>query len=127
MSGMMARFSPAELFMAGGALLVLLTDLVFGIFGAYSFSAVIWGAAAAVLVLIVLRSWLRGQAPSSYTFLLVALVAVAVLSTVRNLILDIRFIPGRSLDVTYFLGAIGLYVGIGLMVYGAFLAWRARA
>jgi hypothetical protein len=123
---MMARFSQAELFMGGGALIVLLSDLIFAVFGDYSFSAVIWGASAAVLVLILLRHWLKGEAPGSYRFLLIALVAVAVLSTVRNLLLDGLFIPGRSLGATYYLGALGLYVGILIMAVGAFRAFQAR-
>jgi hypothetical protein len=46
---------------------------------------------------------------------------LAVLATIRNLILDVLFVPGRNLDITYFLGALALYVGVALMAVGA---WR---
>ena len=46
MSNMFATFTQAELFVAGGAALIVLTDIVFAMFGPYSFSNVIWTTAA---------------------------------------------------------------------------------
>jgi hypothetical protein len=52
---------------------------------------------------------------------------VAVLGGVRDLLYDLRFIPGRSLEVTYYLGMVGLYVGVVLMGLGAWMLWRRAA
>lgn len=129
MSGMFASMSRAELFMAGGAALILLTDLVFVIFGDYSFSNIVWASAALALLLILTNGRMSGMdwSRSTYQKLLFLVGALAVLAAVRDLLYDVLFIPGRSLSVTYYLGALGFYVGVALMAFGAWQLWSRRA
>ncbi len=127
MSGMLSSMSRAELFMAGGAALILLTDLVFVIFGDYSFSNIVWGSAALALILILTNGrmgmdWSR----STYQKLLFLVGALAVFAAIRDLLYDVLFIPGRSLSVTYYLGAVGFYIGVALMAFGAWQLWKGR-
>ena len=127
-SALIRSMSRAELFIAGGALIIVLSDLIFAIFGDYGFSNVIWGAAAVSLILVLLNGRMRGMSlsASTYQLLIFLAAAVAVLAGIRNLILDVVYIPGRALDVTYYLGALTLYVGLGLMAFGAWQLWSRR-
>ena len=128
MPAFMASMSRAELFIAGGALLILLTDLVTVIFGPYSFSNVIWAAAAVSLLLVLTdgRVAMFNWASSNYFTLLSLGVLVVVVVGVRELLRDILFVPGRSLDAMYLLGMLGLYVGIALMAFGGWQLWSRR-
>jgi hypothetical protein len=121
----MASMSQAELMMGGGALVILLADLVFGVFGDYGFSAVIWGSAAVVVIAVAMRRLFKWGFGTGYETILVVATLLAVLATIRNLILDVLFVPGRNLDITYFLGALTLYVGVALMAVGAWRMLRA--
>src|SRR5687768_8224106 len=53
--GVSISLSQPEAMVAGGAGLILLTDLIFGLFGSYGVSTVIWTAAAVALVLVLAR------------------------------------------------------------------------
>lgn len=129
LSGMLASMSQAELMIGAGALLILLTDLVFVLFGPYSFSQVIWAAAATSLVLVLthgrvaMMSWVG----SNYQTLLSLGILVAVLMAIRELLRDLLFIPGRSLDSMFLLGMVGLYVGVAVMAFGGWQLWKGRA
>ncbi len=126
MSSMLASYSKAELYVLGGGLLVLLSDLVFDIFGSYSFSHIIWAAALAAMLMVVLGGRMSSSGRTA-RLLAIGAVGVALYATARNLLLDILFIPGRGLDVTYFLGAVALYVGVAVMAWGAYELWRSRS
>ena len=127
MPAFMARMSRAELFIGGGALLVVLTDLVFVIFGPYTFSNVIWAAAAVSLVLVLThgRVAMMGWASSNYHTLLSLGALTAVLVAVRELIRDVRVLSSGP-SVMFLLGMVGLYVGVALMAFGAFQLWSRR-
>lgn len=128
MTNMFASFSQAELLIGGGALLIVLTDIVFGMFGPFSFSNIIWVAAAIALLAVVLVRFGRMALPVPYDSVLVVAGAVAAISGVRDFIYDVLYVarPGNS-SPGYVLGMVGLYVGVGLMAFGAWLLWRRRA
>ena len=125
-NSMLASYSRGELYVLGGGLLVLLSDLVFDVFGAYSFSHIIWAAAAAAILMVVLAGRMSTSGRTA-RLLAIGAVGVALYATARNLLLDLLFIPGRSLDVTYFLGAAALYVGVAIMALGAWEMWKTRS
>jgi hypothetical protein len=126
---MLASMSRAELFIAGGAALILLTDIVFVVFGAYGSTNIVWATAAVALILILTHNRIGAMGLSDPTYRALLLVAggVALLAGIRDLLYDIQYFPGRSVDITYFLGALGLYVGVALMAFGAWLLWSRRA
>ena len=62
-----------------------------------------------------------------YRFGLVVLGLLALVAAIRYLLLDVMFIPGRSLNVMYFLGALVFYVAVLLMAAGAYMIWRRQA
>jgi hypothetical protein len=128
MSGMLASMSRAELFMAAGAALILVTDVIFVVFGAYGSTNIVWASAAVALILILTHNRMSAISISDGTYRALLLVTgfVALLAGIRDLLYDIQFFPGRSVDITYFLGALGLYVGVALMAFGAWQLWSRR-
>jgi hypothetical protein len=115
--------------MLGGALLYLVGDLVFGVFtDYYSFSTVGWIVAVVVALMILMHARPMGlTVPSGgYRFGLVVLGLLVLAAGIRFLLLDVMFIPGKSLNVMYFLGALVFYVAVGLMAVGAFQIWRRQ-
>jgi hypothetical protein len=129
MSGMLSSMSRAELFIAAGAALILVTDLIFTVFGAYGSTNIVWAAAAVALVLILTHSRVSSMSLSDSTYRALLLVTgfVALLAGIRDLLYDIQYFPGRPVDITYMLGALGLYVGVALMAFGAWQLWSRRA
>lgn len=132
MPGMLASMSRSDLFIAGGAALVILTDLVFVIFGPYSFSNVIWAAAAVALAVVLGRGRMAesmGWGGSRYGTLLSLLALTAFLVAIRELIRDLIFLSGNlsGVSVSFMLGMVGLYVGVGLMAFGAWQMWSKRS
>jgi hypothetical protein len=123
--------SQAEIFIAAGALLILITDVVFVIFGSYSFSNVIWAAAATSLVLVLThgRVAMMGWAVSNYSTLLSLGVLVAVLVAIRELVRDLIAVSGAlgGISVGFLLGMVGLYVGVVLMALGGWQLWKGRS
>jgi len=127
MSNMFAAFSQGELLVAAGGALIVLTDIVFAMFGPYSFSNIIWAAGAVALVSVLLVRFGRMSLPFPYEAVLVMAGLVALLGGLRDLAYDLLYIPGRSLELTYYLGMLALYAGVALMALGAWLLWRRAA
>lgn len=127
MNNMFASWSQAELLIAAGGALIVLTDIVFGMFGPYSFSNIIWIAAAVALLSVVLVRFARMTLPFRYEAVLIMAGIVAVLGGVRDLAYDLQYVTGaRNLEATYFLGMLGLYAGVVLMGIGAWILWRRQ-
>mgnify|MGYP001255350095 CR=1 FL=1 len=57
--------------------------------------------------------------PFPYEGVVIATGLLAGLSGLRDLIYDVLYIPGRSLEATYYVGMVGLYLGVALMAAGA--------
>ena len=129
MPSFLSKLSRAELFMAGGALLIMLTQLIFVMFGPYGFADIAWAAAVVALVLILLngRSAAMNFSGETYRSLLLLLGAFVAIVGVRELIDDVRFISASRIDPTYYLGFLGFYAGVVLMVFGAWQLWSRRA
>jgi hypothetical protein len=130
MSGAFASMSQAELMIGGGALLIVLIDLIFAVFlGSYSFSQVLWAGAVVALLAVAMTHFMRMTLPFAYTSLLMLAGAVVAITSVRELLRDLIFLTGRSGPVRaeFLLGALGLYVGVALMVFGVWTMWRSRA
>jgi hypothetical protein len=129
-TSMFAGVSQGELLILAGSALILLGDIVFGIFGDYSYSAVVWVAAVLSLILVLThnRPQMGMDVPAGgYRIGLILLGGLAFLAGVRYLLLDAIYVPGRNLSLTYFLGALVFYVAVGLMSVGAFMVWRRRS
>ena len=129
-TSLFAGVSQGELLILAGSALILLGDIVFGIFGDYSYSAVVWVAAVLSLILVLThgRPQLGMTMPEGgYRIALILLGGLAFLAGVRYLLLDAIYVPGRSLALTYLLGALVFYVAVGLMSVGAFMVWRRRS
>ncbi len=129
MSGMLASMSRAELFIAAGAALILLVDIVFVIFGPYSFSIVIWAAAATSLVLVLThgRVAMMSWAGSNYQTLISLAVLVTVLVAIRELVRDLIALSSLGgVSVNFLLGMVGLYVGVALLAFGGWQLWSRR-
>lgn len=126
MNNMFASWSQAELLIAAGGALIVLTDIVFAMFGPYSFSNIIWIAGAVALLSVVLVRFARMALPFRYEAVLIMAGIVAVVGGVRDFAYDLLYVPGRSVEVTYFLGMLGLYAGVVLMGIGAWILWRRQ-
>jgi hypothetical protein len=127
MPSFMASLGRAELFMAAGAALIVLSDLLFVIFGPYGFSTVAWAAAIVALILIFLNARMFSFSRGTYESLLVILGAFALLIGIRELLSDVQFLSGASVATTYFLGMLSFYAGVVLMALGGWFVWQRRA
>ena len=129
MPSFLSSLSTAELMMAGGALLIMLTQLIFVMFGPYGFADIAWAAAVVTLVVVLLngRAGALNFSRETYRSLLVLLGAFELIVGIRELIDDVRFISSSRFEATYFLGFLGFYAGVALMAFGAFQLWRGRA
>lgn len=130
MSGLLAGITQGEMMILAGSALLVLGDLIFGIFLDYSYSQVVWLAAVVSLILVLVhaRPAMGLSVPSGgYRLALVVLGALALFGGIRWLLLDMLYIPGRSLSITYFLGALLFYIGVALMAFGAFQVLRKRS
>ncbi len=126
MPPMLASLGRAELFMAAGAALIVLVDLVFVIFGPYGFSNVAWAAAVVVLLLIFAGARMFSISTATVRSLLLLLGAFMLVAGVRDVLDDLQFLNGANVAATYFLGAIGYYVGVALAVFGAWQLWGRK-
>jgi hypothetical protein len=120
---MMSRLSQGELLVGGGALLIVLGELVFGVVTRdYSLGQLPWALAAVALIVVALRATGRSF-PAADTILIVAGLAMALIG-VRDLLYDVRDLSGES--TTWYLGFVAYYVGVALMAAGAWMVWRKR-
>lgn len=127
MSSMLATMGTAELMAVGGALLVLITDVVFGVFGPYSVGSVNWTAAGFVVVAALIVRFMHMTLPLAYETILIVAGFIAAINGVRDLVYDVLNVtsPGNT-PITYILGMVLLYVGLALMFVGAWMLWRGR-
>ena len=126
MNSMLNSYSRAELFVLGGALLVILCDLLFDvIIDRYPFSDITSAAAVAALLAVVLGSRMSDGARTA-RMIAVGAVGVALYMAARDLYFDVRALSG-GIDVTYLLGALAMYVGVALMAWGAWQLWSTRS
>lgn len=126
MPGFLASLGRAELFMAAGAALIVLVDLLFVVFGPYGFSNVAWAAAALTLILIFLGGRMFSFSAATTRSLLLMLGAFAVLIGIRELLSDLQFLNGANVAATYYLGMVGFYAGTAIMAFGAWLLWGRK-
>jgi hypothetical protein len=120
---MLSRLSQGELLVGGGALLIVVGELVFGVVTRdYSLGQLPWALAAIALIVIAVRASGR-TFPAYDTILVVAGLAMAVIG-VRDLLYDVRSLTGES--TTWYLGFVAYYVGVALMAVGAWMVWRRR-
>ena len=126
---MLAGMSRTEMFIAGGSLLILLTDLIFIFVGGYFISIVTWAAAAVALLAVLFHRRLPAAMAPNYQWLLIVLGALIVLTCVRWLVGDVVWLAANSarLDGEYLLGMIGLYAGAALVAVGTWQLWKSRA
>ena len=129
LAGLLSSLSQAEQLILGGALLVLLVDLVFGIvIRAYIISDVVWAAAAGALMV----AWLHRRSPAMlplrYETVLLVLAALAAIVAARKVLSDLLFVlrPPIGADGTFVLGMLGLAVGAAAMGAGVWLLARDR-
>ncbi|MEA2676686.1 MAG: hypothetical protein QOJ81_827 [Chloroflexota bacterium] len=127
MPGFLARLNRAELLMAAGAALILVVDLLFSVFGPYSFSSAAWAAAAVTLLLIFLDARMMNFSAATHRALLLLLGAFALIIGIRELLSDLQFLNGFNVAATFYLGMLGYYAGTALMVLGAWTLWKTRA
>ena len=128
MNNMLARFSQAELMIAGGALLLVLVELIFGIVTRdYSIGPLPWAIATVTLLAVLGPRLARISLPmSSETIIVMAGITIAFVG-VRDLAYDLRSISGPSgASATFMLAMVGYYLGVVLMAVGAWMLWRGR-
>jgi len=125
MPSFLASLGRAELFMAAGAALLVLTDL-YAIFFAYGVSNVVWVAAAASLVIVLMHARMPASVMANYRPILILLGTIVVLLGLRAVLVDLVFIatPPAGLSVARLLGMVGYYVGVVLMGFGAWRLWK---
>ena len=130
MPSFLSKLSRPEQFIAGGAGLIVLTQLIFVLFGPYGFADIGWAAAVVALLVIFFNGVSAGSmrfSRETYTSLLVLLGAFMAILGVRELIDDVLFISSSRIDPVYYLGALGFYAGVVLMAIGASQLWGQRA
>jgi len=128
MSTMVSSMSQWELFLVGGALVLVIGDLLFGILLREKYAGdLIWVAAAVALVAFFANRRTPGSVPMYANLMLVAGAVVALLG-VREFIVSLLFAL-RNLDSVgsvYLIALVVWTVGLALMAWGAWLAWRSR-
>ena len=129
MSSMVSSMSQWELFLVGGALIIVLGDLIFGLLvREYYAPDVIWGAAAVALVAFAANRRASSSVPMYLNVMLLAGAIVALLGA-REFVYDLLTVL-RNLNVVgpaYLLGFVVWVIGVALMAWGTWLAWKSRA
>jgi hypothetical protein len=125
--GFLAGLKGGELFIAAGAALVVLVDILFVILGPYGFSDIGWAVAVLALVVIFLDARMLGFSAATHRALLVTLGIFMVVVLARDIVDDVMFLNGANVAATYFMGMLGYYAGAILMVFGAWTLWKTRA
>ena len=125
MPGFMSSMSQTDMLIAAGAALLVLTDL-YAIFFAYGVSNVVWVAAAASLVIVLMHARMPASVMANYRPILILLGTIVVLLGLRAVLVDLVFIatPPAGLSVARLLGMVGYYVGVVLMGFGAWRLWK---
>jgi hypothetical protein len=124
---MLASMSQAEKLILGGALLLVLVDLVFSIIAQqYGFSTIIWTAAVAALVIAFVRRRSPELLPARYEVLLLGAAAIVVVVGLRQVLGDLFVFlrPPLGGSPAFMLGFVGLIAGVAAMAYGAWLIWK---
>lgn len=127
MPGSLARLKGGELFIAAGAALVVLVDILFVILGPYGFSDIGWAVAVLALIIVFLDARMIGFSEATHRALLVTLGIFMLVILVRDVVDDVMFLNGANVAATYFLGMLGYYAGAILMVFGAWTLWKNRS
>jgi len=127
MPSFLASLGRAELFMAAGAALLVLTDL-YAIFFAYGVSNVVWVSAVVSLLFLFMRGRMPASLMANSVTVLVVAGAVVALLAVRQVLIDVVFIatPPAGLSPERLLGMIGFYAGAALMGFGAWQLWGRK-
>ncbi len=125
MGSMLAAFSQTELMIAGGAALLIITDL-YSIFFAYGVHGVAWAAAAAAVVMIFARRRMPAAMMGNLQSILVLAAAIVALVALRQVIVDFKFIatPPVGMSVERLIGMAGFYAGSALMTFGGWRLWK---
>jgi hypothetical protein len=126
MPGFLAALGRAELFMAAGAALIVAVDLLFVVLGPYGFSPIAWAGAVLALLLIFVSGRMFNFSAGTIRSLLLLVGAFALITGIRDVVDDVRFLSAANVAVTYYLGMVGYYVGVALMVFGAWQLWGRR-
>ena len=127
MPGFLASMGRAELLMAAGAALIILTDL-YSIFVAYGVASITWTASAVALLMLLMRARMPASVMANYRPILMLLGAIVVLIALRQVLVDIKFIatPPAGLSAERLIGMVGYYVGVGLIGFGAWQMWGRK-
>jgi hypothetical protein len=127
MPGFLARLKGGELFIAAGAALIVLVDILFVILGPYGFSNIGWAVAVLALIVIFLDARMLGFSAATHRALLVTLGIFMLVILVRDVIDDVMFLSDANVATTYYLGMLGYYAGAVLMIFGAWTLWKRGA
>ncbi len=129
MGTMVQSMAPWELFIVGGAALLILFDLVFGIvLDRYYAGALEWLAAAIAVAAFVANRRRAGSVPMYQSVMLLAAAAVALIAG-RDLIIELIYIVRdlRNPDATYLLGFITWAIAAAIIAWGGWMLWRTRS
>lgn len=127
MPGFLARLQGAELFIAAGAALIVLVDILFVILGPYGFSDIGWAVAVLALIVILLDARMLGFSAATHRAVLVALGIFMLVIGVRDVVDDVMFLSDANVAPTYYLGMLGYYAGVALMIFGAWTLSKSKA
>ena len=129
LGAMLAGLSQAELMIAAGAALIMITAVMFTIFSGYGVSDLTLVAATFALIAVLWRRRLPAGVASNHTLLLFAIAALLVVVAARNLLGDLVYIatPPAGLTIPRLIGMLGYYIGVVLVALGAFQLWSRRA
>lgn len=124
-SSITSRLSQAELLLVGGALIILLIELLMGVFLAeYFIGDAPLLLSAGILALVWLHKTGRAQI-ASYTTLLIAAGAGLGVLGVDQILTDVRQTMQFSSDVMTWIGRVAYYAGTLLAAFGAYVLARA--
>jgi len=129
LDNLVASMGMAQLLIVGGALLLVLVDLLLGIIvNEYYASALVWLGSAVVLVAYLANRQRPGSLPVDHRTLLLGAAAVIALIGLRDIVIEaidvLRFTS--SWDAVELLGLLLYVVGIAAVAFGGWQLWRGR-
>jgi hypothetical protein len=127
MPGFLARLKGAELFIAAGAALIVLVDILFSILGPYGFSNIAWATAVLALIVIFLDARMLGFSAATHRAILLTLGFFMLPILIRDVLDDVMFLSDANVATTFYMGMIGYYAGAALMIFGAWTLWKTKA